>query len=139
MRYAMLESRAVRIAPIDAVPVQEARSVRESLRLFGRRISYDVVLSSANWKVRKLIATLDPFAHLNLQSGDIPARHRGYDFLRRLVHAAVCAVVDVGFWLFGLEAFHLALSASMASASIKRTSAIHAASSFIVGFRPCFR
>lgn len=34
--------------------------------------------------------------------GDIPARHSGNDLLRRVMHTAIGAVVDVGFRFLGL-------------------------------------
>jgi hypothetical protein len=61
------------------------------------------------FRFRQPLAALNPFAHLNLQSGDIPARHSGNDLLGcRVMHTTFGAVVDVRAGLAGDSwgAFH---------------------------------
>lgn len=84
MRYAVLKSRAIWVAPVDAVPVKEARAVRESLRLFGRRVRDYVVLTSANRQIWHLITALDPAVHAIYPPGMVVTTFLGASCIRPL-------------------------------------------------------
>jgi hypothetical protein len=59
----MLKPRAVRVSPVDAIPIKEAGAAREPLRILGWRVGDYVVFSAATWKIGKLVSALDPIAH----------------------------------------------------------------------------
>ena len=67
MRYEMLEARAIRVPPVDTVPVEEARSIGEPLRLPCWGVGNGVVLTATLWQIGQPVAALDPIAHGDLQ------------------------------------------------------------------------